>query len=615
MNKISKFGMLATVFACSAIQSHPASAGTWSGFNNAPPAGFSNCLLLTDGTVMCANGGGSGGNTWYKLTPDSKGSYKNGTWTQLASMVDTRLYYSSQVLPNGNVYVAGGEYGTGGSDARGEVYNPLTNSWSFTAAMPFTTTDAESILLPNGNVLQSNSQSNFAQYNPNNNTWSGSVGMPDTNETDWVKLADDSVLEIISYGRNTARYIPASNSWVNDAALPVDLYGFGGELGSGHLLPNGKVFWLGATSNTAIYTPTGNSNPGSWVAGPQIPGGNGAVDSSAAMENNGLILCAVGTTTGFGSSTVFYEYNYSTNSFTQVGGPTGTSDGTAPFTTSMLDLPDGTVLYQGTGLYLYTPSGSPLAAGKPAITGVASNSDGSYTLTGTLLNGISQGAKYGDDKEMNSNYPIVRLTNTSTGNVYYARTYSWSSTSVMTGTRSLNTHFKLPSGIPNGTYNLVTVANGNPSSAVSFTVGGSGGVPPSAGVHTLTPACATGSRLDDNAGGTTNGTKIQIWTANGSQPQNWNFASVGTNTWNLAVNLGPYCLDGGAAQVGTATQLWGCNGTADQAWISAPINGGYKFTSQQSGLCLDVNGAGSANGTVVQSWTCNGSTAQTWTLH
>src|SRR3569833_2871243 len=40
----------------------------------------------------------------------------------------------------------------------------------------------------------------------------------------------------------------------------------------------------------------------------------------------------------------------------------------------------------------------------------------------------------------------------------------------------------------------------------------------SAGMHTLTPACATGERLDDNAGGTTNGNKIQIWQANGAAP-------------------------------------------------------------------------------------------------
>ena len=162
-----------------------------------------------------------------------------------------------------------------------------------------------------------------------------------------------------------------------------------------------------------------------------------------------------------------------------------------------------------------------------------------------------------------------------------------------------------------------TTTGGTTGSTTGTTTGSTGGVAPSAGVHTLTPGCATGSRLDDNAAGTANGTKIQIWAANGSQAQNWNFASVGTNTWNLAVNLGPYCLDGGAAHSGTATQLWGCNGTADQAWVSGPAaqSGYYNFASKQSGLCLDVNGAGSANGTVVQSWTCNGSTAQAWAIH
>src|SRR5205085_2531056 len=33
-----------------------------------------------------------------------------------------------------------------------------------------------------------------------------------------------------------------------------------------------------------------------------------------------------------------------------------------------------------------------------------------YTLTGTQLTGISEGAAYGDDAEMSTNYPIVKLT-------------------------------------------------------------------------------------------------------------------------------------------------------------------------------------------------------------
>ena len=54
--------------------------------------------------------------------------YVNGTWTTLASSPHTRLYYPAEVLKDGRVFVAGGEYGTGGPFA--EVYNPQTNSWS-----------------------------------------------------------------------------------------------------------------------------------------------------------------------------------------------------------------------------------------------------------------------------------------------------------------------------------------------------------------------------------------------------------------------------------------------------------------------------------------------------
>ena len=83
-------------------------------------------LLLPDGTVMAANSSTSA--SWYKLKPDIHGSYANGTWTTLTSMHDTRLYYSSDVLTNGRVFVAGGEYGTGKSTA--EVYDPLTDTWT-----------------------------------------------------------------------------------------------------------------------------------------------------------------------------------------------------------------------------------------------------------------------------------------------------------------------------------------------------------------------------------------------------------------------------------------------------------------------------------------------------
>ena len=134
------------------------------------------------------------------------------------------------------------------------------------------------------------------------------------------------------------------------------------------------------------------------------------------------------------------------------------------------------------------------------------------------------------------------------------------------------------------------------------------------GSYTLTPACASGSRLDDTGGSTTDGNHLQIWAASGGPNQSWTFAEVGAGTYNMAVN-GPYCLDsGGATAPGSAATIWSCNGNANQTWTGTAVSGGYTFKAGNSGLCLDVSGAGTANGTKVQTYTCNGTNAQTWAL-
>src|SRR2546425_7230540 len=68
---------------------------------------------------------------------------------------------------------------------------------------------------------------------------------------------------------------------------------------------------------------------------------------------------------------------------------------------------------------------------------------------------------------MDRNYPLVRLANAAT-NVYYARTFKWSRTSVMTGNTPVSTEFALPASLPQGNYSLVVVANGISSDPVAF---------------------------------------------------------------------------------------------------------------------------------------------------
>ncbi len=467
---------------------------TWTRLTNNPPAAVNMMVLLSDGSVMGFNNNGTTaiGRAIYRLTPNAAGSYADGTWTSLASMIDTRLYYSTQVLKDGRVFVAGGEYGTGG--ARAEIYHPLTNTWTsanppitlLNPAQPSPVTgsgqqfyDSNSEILPDGKVLISPVMPKVSGqpliYDPATNTWAAGPNYYRgvyQNEATWAKLPDDTILTIDPFGTNSERYDPVTNRWINDGIVPVSLYDpYGFELGGAAMLANGKCLFLGSTGQTALYTPTGTTAPGTWAAGPVIPSTRGVPDGPCAMMIDGKVLCmasAVPTAAShFPSPSYFYEYDPTvgaTGAFTPINGPTGVSDAIPTYKAIMLCLPNGQILYShmGIDLYCYTPGGSPLALGRPVITGISRNGDGSFHLTGTGLNGISEGASYGDDAQMNSNYPIVRIDH-SNGNVYYARTYDWSSTSIMTAARVLSTEYRLPASMPEGAYSVVAVANGNAS--------------------------------------------------------------------------------------------------------------------------------------------------------
>ncbi|MEO8590416.1 MAG: kelch repeat-containing protein [Flavobacteriales bacterium] len=458
--------------------------GTWTPLaSQATQSSGGLMLLLSDGTVMAKSeaGGGDGvGSTWLRLTPSATGSYVNGTWSTMTTMGSTRLYFSSQVLKDGRVYVAGGEYGTGLSN--GEVYDPVANTWTNTPAPGANVSDANSIMLEDGRVLQAlvaGSLRSTVIYNPANNSFAaGPTCLGIHNESSWVKLPDNSVLFVDRLSTNAERYIPASNSWIADATVPVQLYDpFGDETGPGLMLPDGRAFFIGSLGHTAFYTPSGSTANGIWQAGPDVPNGMGAPDAAAALMANGKVLCAVSpaptSADHFPPPTAFYEFDPATNQFSLLNAPGGgTSANHSAYVTNMLDLPDGNVLYDRQGstqYYVYQPAGSPVVAAKPAIASYDQVSCGTYRIKGTQFNGVSEGAYYGDDWQMSTNYPLVRLTSGS--NVYYARTFNWNSTGVARGNLADSCSFTLPAGIPNGTYAMVVVANGIASDPVSFVTG------------------------------------------------------------------------------------------------------------------------------------------------
>jgi hypothetical protein len=470
-----------------------AQAGSWASVTTLAPNSVELMLLLPDGTIMAADAYNGGyGNAWYKLTPDGAGHYVDGIWSTRHAASYTRLWCSTQVLQNGKVFVAGGEYGTGGATA--EVYDPVADGWS-TLTIPANLLytgpsgdsensafrDSGSTMIPNGTVMVApvfpfNANATVI-YNPTTSALSqGPLYLASQNEAGWVKLPDTSILTVNKNSTSSERFIPSLNQWIPDGTVPVSLFDpFGAEEGPPFLLPNGKAFFLGGSGHTAIYTPSGTTNAGSWIAGPDIPSGRAMPDAGACMMVNGIILCA--TTAApvsgneFATNIFFYEYNYATGAtgaFTQVNGPTGVSDNNlASYQAMMLALPDGKVLYShfGRDLYIYTPGSGPIAAGKPTINSASWAADGLH-VTGTLFNGISQGAAYGDDAQMDTGRPIVQFT--SGGTVYYGRTFNWSSTSVATGSTILTTEVAMPPTMPPGSCSMAVIANGIASDPVTI---------------------------------------------------------------------------------------------------------------------------------------------------
>lgn len=92
-------------------------------------------------------------------------------------------------------------------------------------------------------------------------------------------------------------------------------------------------------------------------------------------------------------------------------------------------LPNGQVLLapdNNPKLDLYTPNGGPQSSWEPQITGISREASGAVILTGTQINGISQGALWGDDSQSFTNFPIIQSLNGDLG-APYLRTFDWTS--------------------------------------------------------------------------------------------------------------------------------------------------------------------------------------------
>ena len=143
------------------------------------------------------------------------------------------------------------------------------------------------------------------------------------------------------------------------------------------------------------------------------------------MTNGHVLVAADGPGTTYSPPTHLYDYDPVANTFTETDPPPFQGDnGAAAFGVRMLALPNGRVAvsFGSNQIYQYPPDSDPNPAWAPTISGITTGLvAGTFTLSGTQLNGITAGASYGDDAEMDSNYPIVEFLDHG-GGYHFART-------------------------------------------------------------------------------------------------------------------------------------------------------------------------------------------------
>ena len=270
----------------------------------------------------------------------------------------------------------------------------------------------------------------------------------------------------------------------NTVKSPVN--GPAAEVGPAVELPGGNTFQVGAgtgatapakcTTHTPAATQLYNFAAGRWVNGPSIPTIGGlqydSADGPASILPDGNVLFDVSPCV-FNAPIAFFLYHASSNTLTPVPDvPGAASDST--FNTRMLALPNGQVLFNDGSkrMEVYTAGGTPSPAWAPTITSISSGSftpGQSGSLSGIQLAGLSQGAAYGDDVQNATNFPLVRITNSKSGVVTYARTSRWTSVSIAPGATA-STRFTIPAWTPAGASTLVVVANGIASQPVPVTI-------------------------------------------------------------------------------------------------------------------------------------------------
>ena len=257
-------------------------------------------------------------------------------------------------------------------------------------------------------------------------------------------------------------------------------------------------------AHTAIY----DTQTGKWTAGPNIPTHEGAGDTWASLLPDGNVFMQTnppGTNQdrlahakaryksirehtlrplaaakeaapgGFApQATETCPPGFPLYKAYEFNGKSLIHEGVADFCgqPDLLLLPTGGVMMNAQ--VIYNGSGTFLNAWRPTIRFFSFsnnvNPGGTYQIFGTQFNGLSQANAFGDEFQVATNFPLVRITNNATGDVSYATTHDFSTMGVATGSALVSTWFDVPTDLETGDSKLEVVANGIPSLPIPIIV-------------------------------------------------------------------------------------------------------------------------------------------------
>jgi N-acetylneuraminic acid mutarotase len=283
--------------------------------------------LLPNGTVLVAGGIDSGGaNTNAAVATAEIYDPSTGTWGATGTMINVRYAHTANLLPNGNVLVAGGADAlvVGGSNvtvfSTAEIYSPSTGTWAATGSMSSAREGDTATLLPNGTVLVAGglgtglngNYSNYLPtaeiYDPSAGAWTLTGSMSTARYGDTATLLSNGTVLVGGGVIAAANYLsaeifdPSTGTWAATGSMTTGRYN-----STATLLRNGTALVAGGSGKTdggtilasaEIYDPS----TGTWTATASEPVARRG--PTATLLLNGEVLVTGGAPT---SATELYE--------------------------------------------------------------------------------------------------------------------------------------------------------------------------------------------------------------------------------------------------------------------------------------------------------------------